>query len=148
MRFCQALFLKIWSDKILLFSAIFCPFTPLTTLKIKIWKNINSTCRYYSFTHEYCKWRSYDICFLRYGEWQTKFFVILPHYQPDESIFKKIKKKKKKKKCLEISSFYMCVPKIMITWCMNPEIRCMRNGWTDRQMNENTHQDSSGNIIK
>ena len=96
MRFCQALFLKIWSDKILLFSAIFCPFTPLTTLKIKIWKNINSTCRYYSFTHEYCKWRSYDICFLRYGEWQTKFFVILPHYQPDESILKKIQKKKKK----------------------------------------------------
>ena len=30
----------------------------------------------------------------------------------------------------EISSFYICVPKIMIKWCMAPEIWCT----TDRQM--------------
>ena len=56
------------------FWAIFCPFTPLTAQKIKIFK----------------KW----------------------------------------KKHLEISSFYTCVPKIMIRWCMVPEIWCV----TDRQM--------------
>ena len=57
-----------------LFWAIFCPFTPLTIQKIKIFK----------------KW----------------------------------------KKSLEISSFYIYVPKIMITWCIVPEI------WsaTDEQM--------------
>ena len=36
----------------------------------------------------------------------------------------KIKIKKKRKKHLEISSFYMCVPKIMIRWCLVPEIWC------------------------
>ena len=51
------------------FWAVFCPFTPLTTQKIKILK----------------KW----------------------------------------KKHLEISSFYICVPKIMIRWCTVPEIWCV-----------------------
>ena len=37
----------------------------------------------------------------------------------------KIKILKKWKKHLEISSFYICVPKIMIRWCMVPEIWCM-----------------------
>ena len=40
-------------------------------------------------------------------------------------------------KCLEISSFYTCVPKIMIWWCAVPEIWCMTDirtdGWTDRK---------------
>ena len=61
------------------FWAVFCPFTPLTTKKIKILK----------------KW----------------------------------------KKHLEISSFYRCVPKIMIRWYTVPEIWCTTdrwtNGWTD-----------------
>ena len=38
-------------------------------------------------------------------------------------------------KCLEISSFYICVPKIMIRWCTVPEIWCamdgQMDGWTD-----------------
>ena len=42
----------------------------------------------------------------------------------------KIKILKKWKKLLEISSFYICVPKIMIGWCMVPEIYCA----TDVQM--------------
>ena len=58
-----------------LFSAIFCPFTPITTQKIKISK----------------KW----------------------------------------KKLLETSSFYICVPKITITWCTVPEIWCVTDGQTD-----------------
>ena len=39
---------------------------------------------------------------------------------------RKIKiEKKKLKNCLEISSFYISVPKIMIRWCMVPEIWCV-----------------------
>ena len=38
---------------------------------------------------------------------------------------------------MEISSFYMCVPKIMIRLCMVPEIWCVadgrRDGQTDRK---------------
>ena len=37
----------------------------------------------------------------------------------------KIKIMKKWKKCLEILSFYICVAKIMIRWCMVPEIWCV-----------------------
>ena len=61
-----------------LFWAIFCPFTLLTTQKIKI-----------------------------LGKWR---------------------------KCLEISLFYTCVPKIMITWSMVPKIWYMKDRWTDGQM--------------
>ena len=43
----------------------------------------------------------------------------------------KIKISKKWKQHLEISSFYTCVPKIMITWYMLPEILCATDGWTD-----------------
>ena len=51
----------------------------------------------------------------------------------------KIKISKKWKKHLEILSFYTCVPKIMIRWCIVPEIWCVADGqkggqtdgWTD-----------------
>ena len=66
------------SENFLLFWTIFCPFTSLTTLKIKFLK----------------KW---------------------------------------KKKSLEISSIYTCVPKIVITWRMIPEIWCITVGQTDKQ---------------
>ena len=46
----------------------------------------------------------------------------------------KIKILKKWKKSLDISSFYICVPKIMIRWCTFPEIWCAMDGWTDGQM--------------
>ena len=51
----------------------------------------------------------------------------------------KIKILKKWKKHLEISSFYICAPKIMIRWCTVPEIWCATdrwaNRWRDRWMN-------------
>ena len=67
-------FLSFWT--------IFSPFTPLTTWKVKILKNGKSSWRYYHFTHVYHKWKSYDVWFLRYGAWQTEFFVILDHFLP------------------------------------------------------------------
>ena len=45
----------------------------------------------------------------------------------------KIKNKKKWNKHLEISSFYICVLKIMIRWCTVPEIWCATDGRTDGQ---------------
>ena len=59
-------FLSFWT--------IFCPFTPLTTQKIKIlkkWGKKKSTWVYYHFTQVHHKWRSYDVWFLRYEVWQT-----------------------------------------------------------------------------
>ena len=40
---------------------IFCSFTPLLTQKIKIWKNVKNTWRYYPFTYVHQKSRSYDV---------------------------------------------------------------------------------------
>ena len=40
----------------------------------------------------------------------------------------KIKISNKWKHNLEISSFYVCVPKIMFRWCTVPEIWCMTDG--------------------
>ena len=50
------------------FSAIFSPFTPLTTQKIRIFKkNEKKSRRYHDFTHVYHKLWSHDVQFLRYG---------------------------------------------------------------------------------
>ena len=40
---------------------------------------------------------------------------------------------KNKEKHLEISSFYPCVPKIMIRWCTVPEVWCMMDGEMDNR---------------
>ena len=58
-------FLSFWT--------IFCPFTPLTIRKIEILKERKKPWRYYLFTHEYNKWQSNDLWFLRYGVWWTEF---------------------------------------------------------------------------
>ena len=48
---------EIWNmtDNFLSFWAIFCPFTPLLTLKIKIWNKCKKTWLYYPITHVYHK---------------------------------------------------------------------------------------------
>ena len=50
------------------------------------------------------------------------FFALLPHYLPKKPIFFQ-----KCQKQLEIPSFYTHVPKLMIRWCMVPEI--VHDGW-------------------
>ena len=45
----------------------------------KIEKN---TWKYHHLTHLHHKWESYDVSFLRYWVWRTKFFVILDHFLP------------------------------------------------------------------
>ena len=72
----------------------------------------------------YCSWDMVcDRCY---------FCFILGYFLPFYPLTaQKIKISKKWKNRLEISSFYMCVPKIMIRWCMVPEIWCATDGRTD-----------------
>ena len=60
------------------------------------------------------------------------FWVIFCSFTPLAA--QKIKILKKWKKHLEILSFYICVPKIMIRRCTVPHIWCATDGWTDEQM--------------
>ena len=100
---------------------IFCPFTPLNQ-KIKILKIQKDTWRYHYFTQLHHKWQSYDVWFLRYAVQQTEFFVILGHFSPFYPTNPKNQNfEEKKKKHLEISSFYLSVPKIMIKCYTVPE---------------------------
>ena len=63
----------------------------------------------------------YEVRFLRYKVRQ--FFVILGNFFPFTPLTThKIKMLKKWRKHLEKSSFYTCVPKIKVMWCMLPEI--------------------------
>ena len=134
------------------FWAIFCPFNPLTARKIKIIKKWKKRWRYHHFTIVYQKSWSYAILFLRYDTWQMQLFlfwaIFCPFTQnsPKNQIFKTWNKH------LEISSFYICAWKIMIRWCMVPEIWCVTDrqtdgrmdGWTDAQMDWQTDGRTNG----
>ena len=118
---------------ILLFRAIFCPFNPLTTRKIKILKKTEIHLEMSSFyicvpkIMIWCMlpeiWSITDIIFYHF----RSIFVVSAPENPGNQIYKKIKKKKKKKKKnhLEISSFYTSVPKIKIICSTVLEIWCM-----------------------
>ena len=86
-------------QKSLSFWTIFCPFTPLTTQKIKIRKNEKNAEKYYHFTQVYHKWQSHEVWFLKYRAWRTKFFVVLDHfllfYTPSNSKIQNLKKWRK-----------------------------------------------------
>ena len=82
------------------------------------------------YIHVHQKWRSYDIWFLKYKAQQTEIFVILGHFLP----FYPTKNPKnqnfeKMKKTLEILSFYISVPKIMIICYIVPDMSCDRCNW-------------------
>ena len=55
------------------------------------------------------------------------------HFFPPNSL--KNQNSKKLKKSVEISSLYTCAPKMIIRWCMAPEIRCATDGRKDRWTN-------------
>ena len=102
----------------------------------KKWKN---PWRYRHFTLVYQKLWSYAMLLLRYGTHVThvififhfRLFFVLLQGGKSPLTAQKIKTSKKWKKHLEISSFYTCVPKIMIRWCMVPEIWCATDEQTD-----------------
>ena len=94
------------------FWAIFSPFIPITICKI-----ISQMC---SINDNHMMLDSWD------RECSRQFFVILDCFCPLTT--QKIKILKKWNRCLEILSFYTCIPKMTIVWCMVPEIWSM----TDR----------------
>ena len=128
-------FLSFWT--------IFCPFTLLTAWKMNISKKWKKCLEISSFDTNVPKimiiyytvpeiWCVMDaIVIFHFG----LFFVLLPTLTIQKIKISKKWKKKQTKKQLEISSLYTCVPKIMITWCMVPEIRCATDGWIDRKSN-------------
>ena len=112
-------FLSIWT--------IFCPFSTVTAWKITILKN---------WKKRHDKLIILHICTINdnhimYDSWATKcdrqksllFWTIFCPFKIWE-------------KRLEISLFYICVPKIMITWCTIPEMWCatdrQTDGWTEK----------------
>ena len=64
-------------------------------------------------------WSATDKIFCHFGQ----FFALLSPPSPLST--QKIKILKKWNNVLEISWFYICAPKIMIRWCMVPEIWCV-----------------------
>ena len=82
---------------------------PLTTWKSKFWKSEENIWRYHHLKHVYQKPQSYDVCFLRYGVWQTHFFVIFDHFCSFTLLLtQKIKIWKKCKKPGDIILLHMC----------------------------------------
>ena len=130
------------------FWAIFCSFTPPTAQKIKIEKKkINKkkmknhlmiSSFYKSVPKIMNRW-----CTVPEIECMADLIAIshldyfLSFYLPQ---IPKIKILKKGKIFLEILSFYICVPEIMIRWCTVPEMWCM----TDKQMDGRT----DGSVIR
>ena len=132
----QCMFPEIWSgtDRIYLFSTSFCCFTLLATQKIKILKKLKKHLEISSFytkfpkNHDhmlYCSWdMARDGCNYYFSFWAS-FCPFIP------LTTQKIKISKKGKKHLEISSFYTCIPKIMIRWSTVPKKWCATNERTD-----------------
>ena len=91
--------------------------------------------RYHHFTQMYQKSWSYATLFLRSIQCMTDvirifhFGIMFCPFTPLTT--PKIKIFKKWNSSLQISSFYTCIPKIMVTWCMVPEIWCATNAKTD-----------------
>ena len=121
--------LKNWRimDSIVIFhfGLFFCPFTSLTDQIIKIKKKtpgdivILHKC---TKSHDHMLYCSLDM--MHNG--LNCYFSFCAIFYPFTFLhFKKWKKP------LEISSFYICVPKIMIRWCTVPEIWCATDGQTD-----------------
>ena len=135
---------EIWSptDRIFLSFWIFCPFTPLTTQKLKILKKWKKHLEiYHHFTQVYRKSWSYAIKFLRYGTRLFLFFILGYFFPFTLLTAQKIIILKKWK---SFSSFYTCVPKIVIRWFTVPEIRCATDGYRDRWMDGRTDRKTDG----
>ena len=108
------------------FWTIFCPFTLLTTQKIKVLKNWKKMPRD-TISHK-C---TINDNHMMYNTWDMKhnrqnflsFWAIFSPFTPLK--YQKIKILKKRKKQLEIPSFYTSEPKIMIICYTAPEIWCI-----------------------
>ena len=113
----------------------------------KLWLEdmVRGRCNYFSVwanspkitikKNEKAAWRYQAYDQMLYGYWDMVrdrcngyflFWAIFYPFTPPNSL-KNQNFEKMKKKNLEVSSFYICVPKIMFRWCTIPEIWCMTN---------------------
>ena len=108
-----------------LFWAIFCPFTPLTCLKNENFKKMKKHLEISSFYKNEPKIMivCYTVAEIRHVTNVIiifhfgLFFALLPFCPSTLTLTaQKIQISKKSRNCLVISSFYTCVPKIMIRW--------------------------------
>ena len=106
-------FLRHGADRhnFLSFWTIFCPFTPLTTQKIKILKKGKKPWRCYHFTHAFDKWQ-------KFLSFWTLFQPLTPLTTWKIKILKKWQKTNTQKHLQKLP----CVPYMKIIWCMVPEI--------------------------
>ena len=88
-------------------------------------------------THDHMLYYSWDMVCDRCNCCFSFWAIVFP-FTPVTA--QKIKISKTWKKCLEISSFYTCIPKIMIRWCTVPEIWCATGGQTDGWMEKVTYR--------
>ena len=131
---------EIWcvTDNFFHFGPFFCPFTLLKARKIKRKKDkmketpgdiiILHKC---IKNHDHMPYFSWDMARDRCNCY-FPFWTIVCSFIPLTA--QKIKTLKEWKKNLEISSFYICVPKIMIRWCTVPGMWYAKDGRTDRPM--------------
>ena len=135
---------EIWSAR----DGIFCYFGQFLAQllpknpKIQNFENEKNAWRYY-FKQVCQKSWSYATMFLRYGLWQMQLLFsilgyFLPFYPPKSP--NNQNSKKMKKKTLKISSFYTCVPKIVIRSCTVPEKWCTTDRWTNGRTDEQTEK--------
>ena len=111
------------------FGLFFCPFHSLTTWKIKIKKNWKKHPEISSFYNSVPK--IMIICYTVPEIWCMTDVICIFHF--GLFLAQKIKILGKWRKHLGISSFYICVPKLMVRWCMVPEIWCATDAWNNRQ---------------
>ena len=120
----------------------FLPYYPTNSLKNRNFRKMKKTPGDIILLHRcpnnhdhmlYCSWdMAHEEC--NY----FSFWAIFCSFTPLTAL--KIKISKKSKKTLEISSFYICVPKIMIRWCTVSEIRCVADGPTGGRTEKVTYR--------
>ena len=132
---------EIWSmtDRIFVILDLFLPFYPPNNPKNQNFEKMKKRPGDIIILHKctknhdhmlYCSWNMVcDRCNCHFSFWAI-FCPFIP------LTAQKIKILKTWKKLLEISSFYICAPKITIRWCTVPEIWCA----TDRRMDGRTEK--------
>ena len=126
------------------FWAIFCPFISLTAQKIKIKRKMKKNKK------KHLKISSFYICLPKIvirctvpGIWCLTDVIVISHLGLffDLLTAQKIKILKKYKK-------HMDVPKIMVRWCMVPEIWCATDERMDRRTDGQTDEQTDGQTEK
>ena len=113
----QFLRYRAWLTEIGHFGSSFAFLPPLKPEKSEFWKKWKKLLEISSF---YTCTKNHN--HMRYGSWDTawdrhKFLSFLPFYPPNNPENQILEKWKTSR----MSSFYTCVPKITIIWCMLPK---------------------------